>query len=152
VLKKKQMSNETKKEFLAEMELLSKLDHPNIIKVYELYYYNYFYYVVTEFCKGGTILNYINDHSNYGEKFVSKIIKQLLSALMYLHQNCIVHLDIKLENVVFLEKCHSAEDKVYIKLIDFGCSKHFIPFKKKKAKISGTLSYIAPECLQGYYS
>jgi serine/threonine protein kinase len=48
VLKKKQMSNETKKEFLAEMELLSKLDHPNIIKVYELYYYNYFYYVVLD--------------------------------------------------------------------------------------------------------
>lgn len=60
------MSKEIKKEFLAEMELLSKLDHPNIIKVYELYYYNCFYYVVTEYCKGGTILNYINDHSNYG--------------------------------------------------------------------------------------
>lgn len=51
---------------MAEMELLSKLDHPNIIKVYELYYYNSFYYVVTEYCKGGTILKYINENSNYG--------------------------------------------------------------------------------------
>ncbi len=71
---------------------------------------------------------------------------------MYLHQNCIVHLDVKLENVVFLEKFNSEDDKVYIKLIDFGCSKYFVPFQKKKGKISGTLSYIAPECLQGYYS
>lgn len=63
--------------------------------------------MVTEYCKGGTILNYINENSNYGEKFVSKIIKQLLSALLYLHQNLIVHLDIKLENIVFLEKCQS---------------------------------------------
>lgn len=63
--------------------------------------------MVTEYCKGGTILNYLNEKENYGEKFVSKIIKQLLSALMYLHQNLIVHLDIKLENVVFLEKFHN---------------------------------------------
>jgi calcium-dependent protein kinase len=79
-------------------------------------------------------------------------MKQLLSALVYLHDNYIVHLDIKLENIVFLEKCQNEDDKIYIKLIDFGCAKTFTPFKKKKAKISGTLSYIAPECLQGYYS
>jgi len=41
-------------------------------------------------------LKYINENSNYGEKFVSTIIRQLLSALQYLHQNLIVHLDIKL--------------------------------------------------------
>ena len=42
--------------------------------------------------------------------------------------------------------------KIYVKLIDFGCSKFFNPKKLKKSKISGTLSYIAPECLQGFYS
>ena len=71
-------------------------------------------------------------------------MKQLLSSLIYLHGNRIVHMDIKLENIVLLDKYNNDDDKVYIKLIDFGCSKKFTPYKKKKAPMSGTISYIAP--------
>jgi serine/threonine protein kinase len=71
-------------------------------------------------------------------------MRQLLGALSYLHQNNIVHLDIKLENIVFLEKFNKTDEKIYVKLIDFGCSKFFNPKKMKKSKLSGTLSYIAP--------
>lgn len=91
------------KEFLAEMNLLAKLDHPAIVKLYELFYHNHFYYVVTEYCKGGALIDIITSlKKKISEKVLANIIRQLLSALHYIHSMNIIHRDIKLENIVFL--------------------------------------------------
>ena len=85
-----------------EIELLKKLDHPNIIKLYDLYMYKGFYYVVTEYCKGGSVLNIAKVIKTITTRDVLVIMKQLMSAVAYLHENRIVHRDVKLENIVML--------------------------------------------------
>ena len=80
---------------MAEIDLLKKLDHPNIIKLYDLFLYNNFYYVVTEYCEGGSVLGLVKDGKING-KITLKIMKQLMNALSYLHNRQIAHRDIKL--------------------------------------------------------
>ncbi len=64
-LKKSKMNASSKISFAAEIELLKKLDHPNIIKLYDLFLFDGNYYVVTEFCQGGSLQDY---YSNKGRR------------------------------------------------------------------------------------
>lgn len=88
----------------AELELLKKMDHPNIIKLYEVFENRERYHVVTEYCKGGSIIDFIKQRTHFDENIVKMIMKQLLGCLNYLHTLRIVHRDIKLENIVFINK------------------------------------------------
>jgi calcium-dependent protein kinase len=79
-------------------------DHPNIIQLYEIYEYGNYFYVVTEFCQGGSVVNFIQNHIHrLNENLARQVIKQILEALVYLHDLQIIHRDIKLENIVFVE-------------------------------------------------
>jgi serine/threonine protein kinase len=76
-----------------------------------------------EYCKGGAVVDMLHKCKNKSEKTISFIIKQLLSALSYMHSQNIAHRDIKLDNIVFLhpdltQSSHS--DNIPIKIIDFG--------------------------------
>ncbi len=83
--------------FAAENELLKKLDHPNIIKLYDLFMHDGNYYVVTEFCEGGSLQEYyLTNDSDLKEDIVKVIMKQLFSTLTYLYNQSIVHRDLKL--------------------------------------------------------
>jgi calcium-dependent protein kinase len=84
------------------MTLLSKLQHPAIIKLYDLFKDKNNYYVVMEYCKGGSIVKMFKNVKVKSERIIVNIMKQLLSALSYLHSLDIVHRDIKLDNIVFL--------------------------------------------------
>ena len=98
------MNNDKIKQFLAETSLLKKLSHPSIIKVYDLYSFENNYYVVMEYCKGGTMTEYFKKLEIKSERVIATIMKQLLSAINYLHSMNIVHRDIKIDNMVFLNK------------------------------------------------
>lgn len=89
---------------LSELELLKKIDHPNIIKLYEVYESKDRYQVVTELCNGGSIIDFIKTRKVFDENLVKIILKQLLGSLNYLHSLHICHRDIKLENIVFIDK------------------------------------------------
>ena len=91
-----------KNAYLSEFNLLSTLDHPNIVKLYEIFFYKNNYYVIMEYCKGGTLIDLIKKNKNISQKTMMPIMKQLLSALAYLDSNKIVHRDIKLDNIVVL--------------------------------------------------
>lgn len=82
---------------------MAKIQHPSIIKVYDIFINKNSYYVVMEYCKGGSIIDMIDRFERKSERLIANIIKQLLGALSYLHSMNIVHRDIKLENIVFLE-------------------------------------------------
>ena len=127
------------------MTLLSKLQHPAIIKLYDLFQDKKYYYVVMEYCKGGSILKMFKNMKLKSEKVIINIMKQLFSALSYLHSLNIIHRDIKLDNMVFLENADEISDENFtIKIIDFGTA---VQCKQKITKhypIAGTLSYLAP--------
>ena len=139
-----------------EIAIMIKADHPNIIKLYEIYQDNFHIDLIMEECKGGElferIIRNIEKHKNYSEKTAAKIFKQLISAIAYCHSQGICHRDLKPENILFL----SEEEDSPIKVIDFGLSKIFGEYNNiinnEMTSIVGTAYYVSPEVLQGKYN
>jgi len=143
ILKKSEQDQE---KLMLEVEILSKLSHPNIMQIFEFYDDAINFYIVSELCNGGELFDKISEKGIFSEVEAAKLIKQILSALAYSHQNNIVHRDLKPENILLDSK---GEDSI-IKLIDWGGARYFSK-NKKLNKISGTPYYIAPEVLEEKY-
>ena len=139
--------------FEREINILINSDHPNIIKIYEIYESQRSLYLVMEECKGGEIFDRIIEHiqskTMYSEKDAAEMLQQVMSAIEYCHNNGICHRDLKPENLLYLKQ--GAEKDNPIKVIDFGLSQIISPEKKLKTKV-GTAYYVAPEILQGNYT
>ncbi len=101
--------------------------------------------MVMEYCKGGTLLDYIAERKKcIKEEIIVGIAKQLASVLGYLKRNCVVHRDIKLENVMLTgRKLEGSDETPEIKLIDFGLSGIMLP-SQSAVEPYGTLEYVAP--------
>ena len=129
---------------LRELDILRKLDHPNIIKLYEIYADEDYFYFVLEYCSGGELLQYlISKNAHLGEFETIKIMSEIFKAIGYLHENKICHRDLKLENFLF---DHAGVD-AHIKLIDFGLAKQNFDLKAGLKSIVGSPNFIAPEIL-----
>ena len=130
-----------------------KTDHPNIIKLYEIFEAPNSVYLVMEECQGGELFDKISEHIEnnkmYSEKEAAKIMKQVMSAIEYCHNNGICHRDLKPENLLFLKKGDEANNP--LKVIDFGLSKRTLNNMKFKTRV-GTPYYISPEILAGSYN
>lgn len=126
------------------MAIMMSLDHPNIIKLYEVYDQSNCYVIVMELCEGGDLFRKVNQGLIDYEQTIS-ITKQILSALNYMHSQKIVHRDIKLENILYEPKGQT------IKLIDFGISTRIREGQFLVDRI-GTPAYIAPEVLTKCYN
>ena len=101
-----------------EVNILSKLSHPNIMQIYEIFDDNTNIYIVSEYCKGGELFEIISNKGSFSEKDACIIMKQLMSAICYSHQNNIVHRDLKPENILM----DSDASDLTIKIIDWGCA------------------------------
>ena len=93
-----------------EIGILKTVDHPNIIRLYDCYYDNNYYYMVEEYCSAGDLYDYIRKQKFFSEKKAANIMFQLLSAVNYLHKKNIVHRDLKPENIVFIKTGNSAQN------------------------------------------
>ena len=135
---------------MKEVNLMIKLDHPNIIKLYEYYEDENKIYLIMELCTGGELFDKIIENTEKGKPFTEKqaahIFKQMMSAVNYCHKNGIVHRDLKPENLLYFDK---SEDSP-IKVIDFGMSQRFDHEKFMTEKV-GTAYYVSPEVIQGKY-
>lgn len=131
---------------LFEYHLLKNIDHPNIIRIFEVFKDKKNFYLVMELCQGSDIMEMINRAPKFTEKMAVSIIKQTLSAIMYCHLNGIVHRDIKSENIVFTEDNITSP----VKLLDFGISVKYEKDQKLRDR-TGTILYIAPEVIDGSY-
>ncbi len=137
---KKQKDQDPARMYL-EVEILKKLVHPNIMQIFEFYEDKKSFQIITELCEGGELFDMIVEKGNFNEDEAAWIMKQLLSAVNYIHTNNICHRDIKPENILLDTK----KDNI-IKIIDWGTAR-FFDKNKKMNKISGTPYYIAPEVL-----
>ena len=136
-----------------EINILKKLSHPNIVRIYEFYETKNCFYLINEFCSGGELFNYINN-SKFNEQQLSIIFYQVFSGLKYLHENNIIHRDLKPENILIskIERDLSAEEEYFwIKIIDFGTAKIFKDDKNENSVV-GSPYYIAPEVLNKDYN
>jgi calcium-dependent protein kinase len=141
---KKQRGQDTARMYL-EVEILKKLIHPNIMQIFEFYEDKKNFYIITEFCDGGELFDKIVEKGQLNETDAAGIMKQLLSAVSYIHGNQIVHRDLKPENILLDTKKNNI-----IKIIDWGTAR-FFEKNKKMNRISGTPYYIAPEVLLEKY-
>jgi len=141
--------------FESEMEIHGELDHPNIVKLFEIFEDTKNYYLVMELCTGGELFDRIVDEAGkrddglaFTESHAATYMTQILGAMSYLHVNEFVHRDIKPENFLM----QNNEANAAIKVIDFGLAKKFKPgsgdWMKTKA---GTPYYVSPQVLQGKY-
>ena len=144
VIKKHQAES---KEIKNEVNILSKLVHPNIMKIYEIFKDKTNYYIVSEFYNGGELFEILEDTSSISQDFIRSIIRQILSAICYAHNNKICHRDLKPENIM-LEKKRSCES---VKIIDWG-SGATIKEGTTMTEVCGTSYYIAPEVVKQSYT
>ena len=139
--------------FEREINILKKSDHPNIIKLYEIFESKRSLYLIMEECKGGEVFDKIIEHIQnkkmYTEKDAANMFQQMMSAVEYCHNNGICHRDLKPENLLYLNQ--GPEINNPIKVIDFGLSQVISPDRKLKTKV-GTAYYVAPEILKGSYT
>jgi calcium-dependent protein kinase len=140
-------------QFQKEINILMKMDHPNIIKLYEVFESENSIYLIMEECFGGElfdrILKRIKSNSIYTEKEACKIIQQVIGAIEYCHNNGIVHRDLKPENLLYLNA--GDEEDNPIKIADFGLSQ-FLYYNKNLTSKVGTAYYVPPEILAGKYT
>ena len=135
-----------------EIEILKKLDHPDIVRIIESFNTRNSYILITEYCEEGELFDQVKNQLS--ETQIAVIFRQLLSGLAYLHSNNIVHRDLKLENILIheIEKSKTTgEDLFNIKIIDFGTARIFDKNNKPQS-IVGSSYYIAPEVLRQKYN
>ena len=141
---KKMSINHSEKKYsniIKEINLLKHLDHPNIVKYYDYFEEEDYIYLMMEYLEGGTLRQYMKEKTSITEDDARIIIKQLLTALSYLHYTCdICHRDVKPENIMFSNK----DDITGLKLLDFGLSSDRFE-SKNYLENCGTLIYMAPE-------
>ena len=141
----------SKTQFKTEINLLRATDHPNIIKLYDIYEDTDYIYLIMEECNGGEFFDRLakraKEKKMYTEKECAKIFKQILEAVNYLHAHGVCHRDLKPENILF----SNLSDDSCLKLIDFGLSKVLDGDKDLKGTV-GTTFYMAPEVITGKYN
>ena len=142
----KNMTQKDYDDLVKEVDIISGLDHPNIIKFYETYHDECFFHIVMELCKGKEVFDNICNHGYLRENKVQNIIFKVLLAIAHCHSRGITHRDLKPENILFESLKADAE----IKLIDFGLSRKYSKDEKMHT-ILGTPYYVAPEVLKGNY-
>ena len=132
--------------FKLEVNILRGLDHPNIVKYYETFEDEHYLHIVMEYLQGDDLAKIISHkkHNKLSERDMCLITKQLLKALVFIHQKNIVHRDIKPENVLFRHK----EDYSSLKLIDFGLATTTM---RKDRKSCGSPYYMSPEIINGHF-
>jgi calcium-dependent protein kinase len=131
---------------MAEVNILKTLDHPNIVRIFEVIQDSKSLNIVMEYCSGGELFDKIKDSNGFSENLAANYMLDIVSAVRYCHEAKIVHRDLKPENILF----ESSEPEARLKIIDFGTSQ-YVKAKEKMNKFIGTTYYIAPEVIEKNY-
>ena len=124
-----------------EMEILSTMNHRNVIKTYEIISKNNRFYIIMEYCANGELFNYIVEQEKLNNEKSACFYYQLISGVEYIHNQNICHRDLKPENLLLTENYE-------IKIIDFGLSNYCFSDKLLKTPC-GSPCYASPEMILG---
>lgn len=147
IFQKDELTSEiSRNKFEKEIEIMKIMDHPNIVKAFEFFEDKKKFFIVLEHCANGELLSDAAKQKKYTECDAALIMRQVFSALSYLHNLKLAHRDLKPENMLFDSKSEAA----CLKIIDFGSASYFSD-KPMKDSV-GTLAYASPELLEGAYN
>ncbi|KAH0481796.1 MAG: uncharacterized protein KVP18_003160 [Porospora cf. gigantea A] len=148
---RKNVNNMDIKQIRIEIDTLKLLDHPNVLKVYDIYNNNDKFYVIMENCRGDEFGKRFDkmfaNNQIPTEAYVNEMMHQILSALNYIHAHKVVHKDLKPQNILFIDESPGSE----IKIIDFGLAEHFASSDDVLTRVAGSTPYMAPEVFTGEY-
>ena len=120
---------------------LSNLIHNNIIKIYGSFAYKNYLYNIMPYCEGGELTQLINSNNYLSEKRIKEIFIQIVEGVKFIHENNVIHRDLKPNNILFLDK-----EKTKVVIIDFGLSGFSNGLIKEVIK-AGTFKFLSPEIL-----
>eukprot|EP00929_Paragymnodinium_shiwhaense_P001087 TRINITY_DN1012_c1_g1_i1.p1 TRINITY_DN1012_c1_g1~~TRINITY_DN1012_c1_g1_i1.p1 ORF type:complete len:517 (-),score=99.91 TRINITY_DN1012_c1_g1_i1:98-1648(-) len=138
----------TSPEVILEIDIMSQMDHPNIVRLYETFNDAMMHYLVMEVCDGGELFEAIIKTKRFTEKQAAGVMQQCLKGILYLHEHSVVHRDIKPEN--FLLQTNEPVEENTLKLIDFGLSTRCPP-DGWLTTTAGTPVFTAPQVFNGKY-
>uniref|UniRef100_A0A3P8WHG2 MAP/microtubule affinity-regulating kinase 3 n=1 Tax=Cynoglossus semilaevis TaxID=244447 RepID=A0A3P8WHG2_CYNSE len=141
IIDKTQLNSSSLQKLFREVRIMKMLNHPNIVKLFEVIETEKTLYLVMEYASGGEVFDYLVAHGRMKEKEARAKFRQIVSAVQYCHQKCIVHRDLKAENLLL-------DADMNIKIADFGFSNEFT-IGNKLDTFCGSPPYAAPELFQG---
>ncbi|XP_063991691.1 serine/threonine-protein kinase SIK3-like isoform X2 [Diachasmimorpha longicaudata] len=141
IIDKTKLSEENLAKIFREVHIMKRLRHPHIIRLYQVMETEKMIYLVTEYAPGGEIFDHLVRNGRMSESEARRIFKQIVQAVHYLHQNRVVHRDLKAENLLL-----DADNN--IKLADFGFSNEYTP-GVPLSTWCGSPPYAAPEIFEG---
>ncbi|XP_032145187.1 serine/threonine-protein kinase MARK1 isoform X11 [Sapajus apella] len=141
IIDKTQLNPTSLQKLFREVRIMKILNHPNIVKLFEVIETEKTLYLVMEYASGGEVFDYLVAHGRMKEKEARAKFRQIVSAVQYCHQKCIVHRDLKAENLLL-------DGDMNIKIADFGFSNEFTVGNKLDT-FCGSPPYAAPELFQG---
>ncbi|XP_061104947.1 serine/threonine-protein kinase MARK2-like isoform X15 [Conger conger] len=141
IIDKTQLNSSSLQKLFREVRIMKLLNHPNIVKLFEVIETEKTLYLVMEYASGGEVFDYLVAHGRMKEKEARAKFRQIVSAVQYCHQKCIVHRDLKAENLLL-------DAEMNIKIADFGFSNEFT-LGNKLDTFCGSPPYAAPELFQG---
>ncbi|XP_066466550.1 serine/threonine-protein kinase MARK2 isoform X7 [Tiliqua scincoides] len=141
IIDKTQLNSSSLQKLFREVRIMKVLNHPNVVKLFEVIETEKTLYLVMEYASGGEVFDYLVAHGRMKEKEARAKFRQIVSAVQYCHQKFIVHRDLKAENLLL-------DADMNIKIADFGFSNEFT-FGNKLDTFCGSPPYAAPELFQG---
>lgn len=141
IIDKQVLNQSSLQKVYREVRIMKSLDHPNIVKLFEVIESEKTLYLVMEYASGGEVFDYLVAHGRMKEKEARAKFRQIVSAVQYCHQKRVVHRDLKAENLLL-------DKDLNIKIADFGFSNQFTPGSKLDT-FCGSPPYAAPELFQG---
>ena len=142
ILDKEKLKTQTKSTLFNEIEIISKLNHKNVIHVEKILEDAKNYYIIMEYCEKGELFDYIVNKERLNPAEASLFFYQLINGVEYIHKKGFAHRDLKPENLLL------TKEKI-LKIIDFGLCHDFDGENYLTTKC-GSPSYAAPEILKGY--
>ncbi|XP_068131783.1 serine/threonine-protein kinase ULK3 isoform X1 [Hyperolius riggenbachi] len=136
---KKSLNKASVENLLTEIEILKTVHHPHILELKDFQWDRDNIFLITEYCAGGDLSRFIRSRRILPEKVVQAFLQQLASALKFLHEKNISHLDLKPQNILL-----SSVDRPHLKLADFGFAQHMI-CQDEPQSLRGSPLYMAPE-------
>ncbi|KAE9552322.1 hypothetical protein FO519_004447 [Halicephalobus sp. NKZ332] len=141
IIDKTALNQSSLQKLFREVRIMKQLDHPNIVKLYQVMETETTLFLVMEYASGGEVFDYLVAHGRMKEKEARAKFRQIVSAVQYLHSKNIIHRDLKAENLLL-------DSAMNIKIADFGFSNNFSPGNKLDT-FCGSPPYAAPELFQG---
>ncbi len=140
-----------RKMFYREAQVTSALDHPNIVQVTDFGVDDHLgAFIVMEYLKGMTLRAHLRQAGGLPLHQGIPIVLQIAQALHYMHGQGLIHCDVKSENVFLCRPPEGERQRIHVKMIDFGLSKHAVRgVKLASVEVGGTPEYVAPEQIQG---